>query len=187
MDVGNLSSGSSAFLKPAWTSGSSQFIYCWSLAWRILSFASVWDECNCVIVWAFFGIDFLWTGMKTDLFQSCGQCCVFQICWHIECSTFIAPSFRIWNSSTGINTKPTISHCFTSRLLSGHSFSLQSTPVVSFACLPFPMISLNPVIQTQLQHLPLERLSYSLKYWPGTSLYPSMLYLSVPSKSVIAY
>ena len=25
------------FLKPAWTSGSSRFIYCWSLAWRILS------------------------------------------------------------------------------------------------------------------------------------------------------
>ena len=25
------------FLKPAWTSGSSQFVYCWSLAWRILS------------------------------------------------------------------------------------------------------------------------------------------------------
>ena len=40
--------------------------------------------------------------MKTDLFQSCGHCWVFQICWHIECSTFIASSFRIWNSSTGI-------------------------------------------------------------------------------------
>ena len=25
------------FLKPAWTSGSSRFTYCWSLAWRILS------------------------------------------------------------------------------------------------------------------------------------------------------
>ena len=25
------------FLKPAWISGSSQFTYCWSLAWRILS------------------------------------------------------------------------------------------------------------------------------------------------------
>ena len=38
----------------------------------------------------FFGI-----GMKTDLFQSCGHCRVFQICWHIECSTFTASSFRI--------------------------------------------------------------------------------------------
>ena len=45
------------FLKPAWTSGSSQFTYCWSLAWRILS---MWDESNCVVLWAFFGIAFLW-------------------------------------------------------------------------------------------------------------------------------
>ena len=44
--------------------------------------------------------------MKTDLFQSCGHCWVFQICWHIECSTFTASSFRIWNSSTGIPSPP---------------------------------------------------------------------------------
>ena len=29
------------FLKPAWTSGSSWFTYCWSLAWRILSITLV--------------------------------------------------------------------------------------------------------------------------------------------------
>ena len=44
--------------------------------------------------------------MKTDLFQSCGQCWVFKICWYIECSTFPASSFRIWNSSTGIPSPP---------------------------------------------------------------------------------
>ena len=44
--------------------------------------------------------------MKTDVFQSCGHCCVFQICWHIECSTFTASSFRMWNSSTGIPSPP---------------------------------------------------------------------------------
>ena len=140
------------FLKQAWTSGSSRFMYCWSLAWRILSITllvcaiaaaaakslqscptlydpidglppgspipgllqartlewvaisfsnawkwkvkvkslscvrllathglqptrllcpwdspgkstgvgCVWDECNCAVVWAFFGIAFLW-------------------------------------------------------------------------------------------------------------------------------
>ena len=50
------------FLNPTCTSGSSQFMYCWSLIWRILSitFVSVWDECNCVVVWTFFGIAFLW-------------------------------------------------------------------------------------------------------------------------------
>ena len=44
--------------------------------------------------------------MKTDLFHSCGHCWVFQICWHIECSTFTALSFRIWNRSTGIPSPP---------------------------------------------------------------------------------
>ena len=80
------------FLKPAWTSGSSRFTYCWSLTWRILSIsllacemsAIVW-QCEHSLALPFFGI-----GMKTDLFQSCGHCWVFQICWHIECSTFTA-------------------------------------------------------------------------------------------------
>ena len=49
----------------------------------------------------FFGI-----GMKTDLFQSCGDCWIFQICWNIECSTLTASSSRIWNSSTGIPSPP---------------------------------------------------------------------------------
>ena len=49
----------------------------------------------------FFGI-----GMKIDLSQSCAHCWVFQICWHIECSTFTVSSFEIWNSSTGIPSPP---------------------------------------------------------------------------------
>ena len=44
--------------------------------------------------------------MKTNLFQSCGHCWVFQICQHIEHSTFRASSFRIWNSLTGIPSHP---------------------------------------------------------------------------------
>ena len=42
--------------------------------------------------------------MKPDVFQSCGHCWVFQILWHIECSTFTASSFMIWNSSPGIES-----------------------------------------------------------------------------------
>ena len=102
-DVGNLISGSSAFSKTS--------LNIWKFTVHVLLkpglenferyFTSMWDECNCVVVWAFFGI-----GMKTDLFQSCGHCWVFQVCRHIECSTFTAPSFRIWNSSTGIPSPP---------------------------------------------------------------------------------
>ena len=95
------------FLSPGWTSGNSRFLHCWNLYWRILSISlHVWDECNCVVIWTFFGIDFPWHWNETDLFQSCGHCWVFQICWHIECSTFTDPSFRIWNTSTGILSPP---------------------------------------------------------------------------------
>ena len=69
-------------------------------------FTSVWDECNCVVVWAFFGIAFLWDWNENWPFPVLWPCWVFQICWHIECSTFTASSFRIWNSSTGIPSPP---------------------------------------------------------------------------------
>ena len=68
-------------------------------------YTSVWDECNCMVFRAFFGIAFLWDWNENWIFQSCGHCWVFQICWHIEC-TFIASSFRIWNSLTGIPSPP---------------------------------------------------------------------------------
>ena len=83
-------------------------MYYWSLAWRILritllacEMSTIVRECEHSLAFPFLGI-----GMKTDLFQSCGHCWVFQICWHIECSTFTASSFRIWNSSTGIPSPP---------------------------------------------------------------------------------
>ena len=104
VDVGNLVSGSSAFSKT------------WKFMVHVLLkpglenfehyFTSMWDECNCAIVERSLALPFFETGMKIDLFQSCGPCWVFQIHWHIECSTFTAPSFRIWDSSTGIPSPP---------------------------------------------------------------------------------
>ena len=96
------------FLKPTWTSGSSWFTYCWNLAWRILSITLL--ACEMSVIVRYFehslGLPFFGTGMKTNLFQCYGHCWVFQICWHIECSTFTASSFWIWNSSTGIPSPP---------------------------------------------------------------------------------
>ena len=60
-------------------------------------FTSMWDECNCVVVWAFFGIVFLRDWNKNSPFPVLWPR-VFQICWHIECNTDPASSFRIWNS-----------------------------------------------------------------------------------------
>ena len=86
------------FLNPAWTPGSSWITYCGSMAWGILSVTLLACKMSAIVcqfehslALPFFGI-----GMKTDLFQSCGHCWVFQICWHTECSTFTASSFRIW-------------------------------------------------------------------------------------------
>ena len=72
------------FPKPAWTSGSSCFMYCWSLAWRILSITLLACEMSAIVqefehslAFPFFGI-----GMKTDLFQSCGQC--WKLCYNMH-------------------------------------------------------------------------------------------------------
>ena len=62
----------------------------------------MWDEWNCMVVWTFFGIAFLWGWNENWPFQSLGHCWVFQVCWNIECSILTASSFQIWNSSTGI-------------------------------------------------------------------------------------
>ena len=103
----NLISGSSAFSKTS--------LNIWKFTVHVLLkpglenfehyFTSVWDECNCAVVWAFFGVAVPWD-WNENLFQSCGHSWVFQICGHIECSTLTASSFRIWNSSTGIPSPP---------------------------------------------------------------------------------
>ena len=61
-DVGNLISGSSAFSKTS--------LNIWKFTVHILLkpglenfehyFTNMWDECNCAVVWVFFGIAFLW-------------------------------------------------------------------------------------------------------------------------------
>ena len=107
-DVSNLISGSSAFSKTS--------LNIWKFTVHILlkpglenfkhHFISMWDECNCAVVWAFFGIAFLWDWNENWPFPVLWSCWVFQICWHIECRTFTASSFRIWSSSTVIPSPP---------------------------------------------------------------------------------
>ena len=70
--------------------------------------------------------------MKTDFYQSCGHCWVFQICWHTECSTFTASSFRIWNSWTGIPSSPLALFIvmLPKAYLTSHSRMFGSSPVI---------------------------------------------------------
>ena len=89
VDVGDLICGSSAFSK--------SILYMWKFLVHVLLkpslkdfehyLASMWNECSCMVIWTFFGIR-----MKTDLFQSCGDCWVFQMLpyWvqHLHSITF---------------------------------------------------------------------------------------------------
>ena len=108
MDVGNFISCSSAFSKTSLNIWNFMVHIPLKPAWRILSITL--QECEMsAIVWQFehsLALPFFAIGMKTDIFQPCGHWWVFQICWHIEYSTFIASSLRIWNSSTGIPSPP---------------------------------------------------------------------------------
>ena len=70
MDIGNLISGSSAFSKSS--------LNIWKFSVHILlkpslkdfehDFASLWNECICVVVWIFFGIAFLWDWNENQFF-----------------------------------------------------------------------------------------------------------------------
>ena len=66
----------------------------------------MWSECNLCGT-----LNILWhcpsLGLEWKLtFPSPLATAEFHICWHIECSTLIASSFRIWNSSAGILSPP---------------------------------------------------------------------------------
>ena len=71
-EVGNLISGSSAFSKSS--------LYTWKFTVHVLlklsledfehDLASIWNECNCEVVWTFFGIALLWDWNENWTFSS---------------------------------------------------------------------------------------------------------------------
>ena len=106
VDVGNLISGCSAFSKTS--------LNIWKFTVLILLkpglenferyFTSLWDECNCVVVWSFFGIAFLWDWNENWPFPVLWPLlsfpnllaywvqiwkthieCIYIECWYIEC------------------------------------------------------------------------------------------------------
>ena len=68
--------------------------------------ASVWEECNCVVVWTFFVIAFLWDWNENWSFLVLWPLLSFPNLLAYWVSIFTASSFRIWNSSTGIPSPP---------------------------------------------------------------------------------
>ena len=68
----------------------------------------MWDKYNCVVVWTFFGIAFLWDWNENWPFPVLRPLLIFPYLLHVEYSTLTAPSFRVWNSSTGIPSPPLV-------------------------------------------------------------------------------
>ena len=98
-DVGNLISASSAFSKTSFN--------IWKFTVHVLLkpglenfkhyFTSMWDECNFVVVWAFFGIAFLWDWNENWLFPVLWQSVSFKLLYEIKYKCFEG---NIWFAKT---------------------------------------------------------------------------------------
>ena len=107
-DVDNLISGSSAFSKSS--------LNIWKFTVHMLLklhlenfeyyFTSIWDECNCAVVWAFFGIAFLWDWNENWPFPVLWPLLSFPNLLTYWVQHFHNIIVRIWNSSTGIPSPP---------------------------------------------------------------------------------
>ena len=108
MDVGNLVSGSSALSK--------YNLNIWNFSVHILLkpslenfehyLATMWNECNCVVVWTLLGIAFLWDWNENWPFPVLWPLLSFPDLLAYCVQHFTASSFRIWNSSAGIPSPP---------------------------------------------------------------------------------
>ena len=94
------------FLYPSWTSGSPQFMDCWSLAWRMLSISLLACEMSATIVWTFFGIALLWDWNENWPFSVLWPLPSFLNLLAYWVQHLTASSFRIWNSWAGIPSPP---------------------------------------------------------------------------------
>ena len=103
-DIGNLTSGSSAFSKSS--------LNIWKFMVHVLLkpglrnfehyFTSMWDEFNCAVVWAFFGITFLWNWNENWPFPVLWPLLSFPNLLAYRVQHFHSITFRIWIGSAGI-------------------------------------------------------------------------------------
>ena len=100
VDVGNFISDLSDFSKSS--------LNIWKFSIQVLFktdlenfehyFTSVWDECNCVVVWAFFGIVFLWDWNENGPLPVLWSLLSFPNLLTYWVQHFHNIIFRIWNS-----------------------------------------------------------------------------------------
>ena len=99
------------FLNPAWTSGSSQLHILLKPHLENFEhyFASMWNECNCALIWTFFGTALLWDWNENWPFPVLWPLLTFPnvLAYWVQ-QHFHSIIFRIWNSSTGIPSPPLV-------------------------------------------------------------------------------
>ena len=98
------------FLKPAWTSGSSWFMYFWDWFgefWTLLCYHVRWVQlCSSLnILWHCLSLGLEWKLIFSSLVATAE---FSKFADSIECSTFTASTYRIWNSSAGIPSPPVV-------------------------------------------------------------------------------
>jgi len=114
-DVGNLIPGSSAFSKTS--------LNIWKFMVPILLklglenfehyFVSMWDECNCVVVWAFFGIIFLWDWNENWPFPVLGPLLSFpDLLAHWVCGLYTNTGFKAGVSCYSVSISNTCCKLF---------------------------------------------------------------------------
>ena len=116
VDVGDLISASSGFSKSSlniWKFTVHELLKageCWRTVDSLENFehyfASVWDDCNCAVVWKFFGIAFLWDWNENWPFPVLWPLLSFPNLLAYWVQHFYSIIFRIWISSTGIPSPP---------------------------------------------------------------------------------
>ena len=104
-DVGNLISGSSAFSKTS--------LNLWKFTVHLLLkpglenfehyFTSVWDECNCAVVWAFFDIAFLWDWNENWPVPGLWPLLIFLLAILIPACDSSSPAFLMMYSAHKLN------------------------------------------------------------------------------------
>ena len=136
-DVGKLISGSSAFSKTGLNIR--KFMVHILLKPGLENFehyfASEWDECNCVVVWAFFDIAFLWDWNENWPFPVLWPLLSFPNLLAYWVKHYHSIIFRIWNSSARIPSPPLalfIVMLSKAHLTSHSTLSIRSRPLNLF-------------------------------------------------------
>ena len=154
-DVGNLISGSSAFSKSSLNS--------WKFTVHVLLkpglenfehyFTSLWDECNCAVVWAFFCIAFLWNWNENWPFPVLWPLLSFPnllVYWVQHSHKMIFENLKQLNSNSITSTNFVHSNAFQGPL----DYTFQDTAL-------FPEIRCF-----SLRTLPLKKIFYILLFFP---------------------